>query len=209
MMDKEWPMIRRNLFTAEERIWMRFCFLMWVRGSVLWYWSLWSSINRAIFPTCFGYGDDFLNEQVLVMPTRLKKDACERASGVEGGVGQRRQGWLSGTVKTLWGESDRFDRGHQFFLCYVSSDPPSAKRAKRRKWKSGRSCSLLWRISKAEQSSEKRSSLRWRTYFGHQVQLRNRGNKWGMIRIACCWPIIEITVLSEIFLSSLLPRINP
>lgn len=85
------------------------------------------------------------------------------------------------------GESDRFARGHRGFLCYVPLNPPSAKRARgesgnptevtachgghpKARTKLKRSCPV------ADEGSASDTEL----------QFRNRGDKWRMIRIACC-----------------------
>ena len=85
-----------------------------------------------------------------------------------------------------------FFSGHRGFLCHVPSDPPSAKRARGESRNPAEVATCYGEYPKARTKLTRSGPV---TDEGPasdtEFQFRNRGNKWGIIRISFCGPIIE------------------
>lgn len=85
-----------------------------------------------------------------------------------------------------------FFSSHRFFLCHVPSDTSSAKGARGESGNPAEVAACHGGHPKARTKLERSCPVSDEgPATDIELQFRNRGNKWGMIRIVCCWPIIE------------------
>lgn len=126
-----------------------------------------------------------LMNQVLVMPTKAKKVACEK----------EHPDWKDLSTKGVKVDSKEQSKRygvslialivvHRGFLCHVPSDPPSAKGASGNPAEIAASCGeypkARTKLKRSGPVSDEGPAS------DTELQFRNRSNKWGIIRIACC-----------------------
>ena len=93
-----------------------------------------------------------------------------------------------------------FFSGHRGFLCHVPSEPPSAKRTGGESGNQAEVAASCGEYPKARTKLTRSGPVSDEGFASDtELQFRNRSNKWGMIRIACCWPIIEKSPLVRWF----------
>lgn len=80
-----------------------------------------------------------------------------------------------------------FFSGHRGFLCYVSSDLPSSKRARGESGNPAEVAACHGGYPKARTKLKRSGPVSDEGPTANtELQLRNRGDKWRVIRIACC-----------------------